>query len=228
MADPVKTPIELFPPQLARLFLPPFDDSRVRMGCTLLLIDSEEGTLMDVATDGKMLLAVLCTKASNRAGWPCSPPDKLPGKLASLRKLLTEPVVETLFADLPVAELAAWAGPVDAVKYGPCDCCGGDGECECPRCDKTHKCGHCEGTGRERDYNARHGTIGPLCLDLNYLARLLEGRDLGTCTVTTRAVTKGEKDLPALRLDGKNWLALMMPLQNPDASAPVFVREAKS
>jgi hypothetical protein len=139
-----------------------------------------------------------------------------PQMVERFRGILEKPW--TPFLDTDVAALLDWCAPVEEPREGPCEGCGGDGKCECPRCEKTHDCGDCHGTGRiMAPPDTRPGIFQDAGIwDRNKLARLLVPFS------GTVSLAHWQRDM--LRVSGSDWSVYMAPLDRDwfDDPAPVF------
>jgi hypothetical protein len=135
--------------------------------------------------------------------------------------LLEAPALESVRPlGVPVAALLEWCGPEPEAEEVTCSSCLGTGECTCSCCDDRHDCGQCRGTGRAvKLRDPRHCRLLGLRVDRHRLRRLLS-RASGQCVATVRRRAddkRGPTDF--LRVDGDDWTALLMPLED-DASVP--------
>jgi hypothetical protein len=102
------------------------------------------------------------------------------------------------------ADLAAWCGPYDPGQEEPCETCGGDGRCECPRCDGEHDCGVCRGSGRQGPLPPfLPGVLAGPSVDRNRLIKAVAHLQ-GTCKVYA--------DKDAVVLAGPGWRVMISPL----------------
>jgi len=195
------------PASLAGFFAEPFAAELCQVANQINL----DGQAWAVLSDGRMLLAVRMANDLPTEG----------NRVAGTKSILAAPEAEGREkAQTSVSALAAWAGPIPPLAKTECSSCGGDGECECPKCEDTHDCCCCDGTGERDVYETRHGIICGELIDMNRIARLCE-LIRGDCTLTVRA-NSSVKTVSMLRLDGDGWAALLMGIEGQDVSAPVF------
>ncbi len=161
-----------------------------------------------LATDGRQLVLL----RGHHADAPEAPPDVL----ARFQPMLD--AVTTVPLDWP--RFAAWVGPVPHPVV--CECCGGDSQCECPRCKTRHDCGGCGGAGLVDPGPAPVRFRGHL-VDRHRLARLLPHLD-GTGSVTTAWVPSSNSadGSHMLVVDGAGWRLCLIEMQRSEKDWPAF------
>lgn len=155
------------------------------------------GRAQVVATDARLLVAVADVVSGH--GFPRASQELQ----QTLLGVLDRPLSPTLGRAAAIA-LAAWCGSYDPGQKEPCDSCGGDGRCECPRCDGDHDCGVCGGSGQQGPIApCRPGRLFGKRVDRNILVKAVSNLD-GSCAV------HADKDF--LALVGAGWLVWLAPM----------------
>lgn len=141
----------------------------------------------------------------------------------SIGKMLSAPL-----GDAPVVNftlLSQWAEPAqwefcdrcDGSRVYECDCDGG--EHNCSRCDESHDCRLCGGSGKRRcdDHGhrlpTRPGKLGRLMINREVLARAIEALSADTVRIAYAGSVAKETDYPPILIDGGDWRVVLMPIR---------------